>query len=63
ERLLRCSRDNWCIINDGTAAATIVMGVSGRVSELVEIRPVLRDQVPFIRRFSGGGTVIVDHGT
>ncbi|KAL5230376.1 hypothetical protein ABZP36_029152 [Zizania latifolia] len=63
ERLLRCTGDNWCIINDGTAPATIVMGVSGRVSELVEIQPVLRDQVPVIRRFSGGGTVIVDQGT
>ena len=29
ERLLRCTPDNWCIINDGTAPATIVMGVSG----------------------------------
>jgi lipoate-protein ligase A len=34
-----------------------------RVSELVEIQPVLRDQVPVVRRFSGGGTVIVDEGT
>lgn len=29
ERLLRRTGDNWCIINDGTAPATIVMGVSG----------------------------------
>jgi len=29
EQLLRCTPDNWCIINDGTAPATIVMGVSG----------------------------------
>uniref|UniRef100_A0A0D9X863 BPL/LPL catalytic domain-containing protein n=1 Tax=Leersia perrieri TaxID=77586 RepID=A0A0D9X863_9ORYZ len=63
ERLLRCTGDNWCIINDGTAPATIVMGVSGKVSELVEIQPVLQDKVPVIRRFSGGGTVIVDQGT
>jgi len=63
ERLLRRTEDNWCIINDSTALPTIVMGVSGRVSELVEIEPVLRDRVPVIRRFSGGGTVIVDQGT
>ncbi|KAK9271522.1 hypothetical protein L1049_001882 [Liquidambar formosana] len=43
ERLLRTSSDNWCIINDGTNAPAIVMGMSGR--------------------FTGGGTVIVDHGT
>ncbi|KAJ1295875.1 hypothetical protein BS78_01G256500 [Paspalum vaginatum] len=63
EWLLRRSEDNWCLINDGTAPPTIVMGMSGRVSELVEIQPVLRDQVPIVRRFSGGGTVIVDQGT
>ncbi|XP_062195624.1 uncharacterized protein LOC133898852 [Phragmites australis] len=63
ERLLRRTGDNWCVINHGTAPPTIVMGVSGRVSELVEIEPVLRDQVPVVRRFSGGGTVIIDQGT
>jgi lipoate-protein ligase A len=31
--------------------------------ELVEIEPVLRDRMPVVRRFSGGGTVIVDQGT
>ncbi|XP_038698515.1 uncharacterized protein LOC119996076 isoform X2 [Tripterygium wilfordii] len=39
------------------------MGISGKPSELLEIRHVLRDQVPVIRRFTGGGTVIVDNGT
>lgn len=29
ERLLRTSSDNWCILNDGTTAPTIVMGISG----------------------------------
>uniref|UniRef100_A0A6V7QQS3 BPL/LPL catalytic domain-containing protein n=1 Tax=Ananas comosus var. bracteatus TaxID=296719 RepID=A0A6V7QQS3_ANACO len=63
EKLLRSSSENWCIINDGTKQPTIVMGVSGRPSELVNINSVLRDQIPVIRRFSGGGTVIVDNGT
>ncbi|XVF11905.1 hypothetical protein REPUB_Repub08aG0068300 [Reevesia pubescens] len=62
ERLLRTSSENWCIINDGTTHPTIVMGVSGKPAELLEIESVLRDQVPVIRRFTGGGTVIVDHG-
>ncbi|KAF2299438.1 hypothetical protein GH714_031951 [Hevea brasiliensis] len=39
------------------------MGISGKPSELIEIGPVLRDHVPVIKRFSGGGTVIVDSGT
>ncbi|KAA8521143.1 hypothetical protein F0562_011816 [Nyssa sinensis] len=63
EKLLRTSSDNWCIINDGTNAATIVMGMSGKPSELLELGHVLQDQIPVIRRFTGGGTVIVDHGT
>ncbi|KAH6801518.1 Biotin/lipoate A/B protein ligase family [Perilla frutescens var. hirtella] len=63
ERLLRTSSDNWCIINDGTTRPTIVMGISGKPKELLDTDAVLRDEIPVIRRFSGGGTVIVDQGT
>lgn len=63
ERLLRTSLENWCVINDGTDKRNIVMGISGKPAELVEISPVLEDKIPVIRRFTGGGTVIVDHGT
>ncbi|KAL7601152.1 uncharacterized protein LOC111909730 [Lactuca sativa] len=63
ECLLRTSSDNWCIINDGTDKPNIVMGISGKPSELVEITPVIQDKIPVIRRFTGGGTVIVDDGT
>ncbi|GFP99354.1 lipoate-protein ligase lplj [Phtheirospermum japonicum] len=63
EKLLRTTSDNWCIINDGTIDPTIVMGISGKPKELVEIESVLRDDIPVIRRFTGGGTVIVDQGT
>ncbi|KAE8693158.1 MYB110 protein [Hibiscus syriacus] len=44
EQLLRTSSENWCIINDGTNDPTIVMGVSGKPAELLEIESVLRDQ-------------------
>ncbi|XP_056691156.1 uncharacterized protein [Spinacia oleracea] len=32
-------------------------------AELVDVKSVLRDKISVIRRFTGGGTVIVDHGT
>jgi lipoate-protein ligase A len=41
----------------------LVLRDGRRVSELVNIQLVLRDKVPIVRRFSGGGTVIVDQGT
>ncbi|CAI9768072.1 unnamed protein product [Fraxinus pennsylvanica] len=55
DRLLRKSSDNWCIINDGTYDLTIVMGISGKHVELLEIDSVLQDEIPVIRRFTGGG--------
>ena len=32
-------------------------------AELLEIESVLCDQIPVVRRFTGGGTVLVDPGT
>ncbi|KAF3449071.1 hypothetical protein FNV43_RR09795 [Rhamnella rubrinervis] len=63
EELLRTSSVNWCIVNDGTNEPAIVMGVSGVPRELLEIGPVLRDGIHVIRRFTGGGTIVVDSGT
>ncbi|KAL0898387.1 hypothetical protein Bca101_082348 [Brassica carinata] len=63
ERLLRSSSDNWCIVNDGTNLPNIVMGLSGKPCELVELESVIRDRIPVIKRFTGGGTVIVDENT
>ncbi|XP_021745721.1 putative lipoate-protein ligase A [Chenopodium quinoa] len=63
EKLLRTSPENWCIINDGTPDPTVVMGISGKAAELLDVNSVLRDKISVIKRFTGGGTVIVDHGT
>lgn len=62
EALLRHSTDNWCLINEGSPL-TIVMGISGKEEELVDCSKAAHDGVPLIKRFSGGGTVIVDENT
>lgn len=59
EALLRTDNRNWCIINEGSPPA-IVMGVSGKPEELVHLD---KANIPIIKRFSGGGTVVVDHNT
>ena len=62
EALLRTSEDNWCIINRNSPPA-IVMGISGKVAELVDVEKAEKASIGIIRRFSGGGTVVVDPQT
>lgn len=62
EALLRTDDRNWCLINQGSSRA-IVMGISGKPEELLHLERVGQDQIPVIKRFSGGGTVIVDDNT
>jgi lipoate-protein ligase A len=53
----------WCLINSGPPAPTIITGLSGKVPELVDIDAAKRDNISVIRRFTGGGTVVVDENT
>jgi lipoate-protein ligase A len=62
EYLLRDTQDNICIINHGSSPA-IVMGISGKLEELVHIDKASDLNIPIIKRFSGGGTVVVDEDT
>jgi lipoate-protein ligase A len=39
------------------------MGISGQPEVLLNLEKVKQDKIPLIRRFSGGGTVIVDEDT
>jgi lipoate---protein ligase len=39
------------------------MGISGKPETLIDIDSVKNAQIPVIKRFSGGGTVIVDENT
>lgn len=61
EALLRADDRFWCLINRGTSPA-IVMGISGKVEE-IDLECARRHDLPIIRRFSGGGTVVVDQDT
>lgn len=62
EALLRQDTRNFCLINEGSPPA-IVMGISGQVDELIDVAKARSLNIPIIKRFSGGGTVIVDEET
>lgn len=62
EALLRTDGGNWCLINQGTTPA-IVMGISGKPEKWIHPAFFERKPFPLIRRFSGGGTVVVDKHT
>lgn len=62
ESLLRDDDRSFMIINVGSPRS-IVMGISGKPELLLNLSKVREDRIPVIRRFSGGGTVIVDENT
>lgn len=62
EALVRADDRNWIILNLGTAPA-IVMGISGKQEQLINQKKFKHAPIPIIRRFSGGGTVVVDEHT
>lgn len=62
EALLRLDTCNYCIINEGSPPS-IVMGISGKADELIDQKKLGQTPIPVIKRFSGGGTVVVDQET
>lgn len=62
EHLLRTDRRNFCIVNYGSTPA-IVMGISGKPAELIDREKTQKYNLPIIKRFSGGGTVVIDEDT
>ncbi len=62
EALMRTNQEPFCLINKGSCPA-IVMGISGKSQELIDELHYAQNPVPIIRRFSGGGCVVVDHST
>lgn len=62
EKLLREDTRNFCILNEGSTPA-IVMGISGKPHELIDAEKASELGFPVIKRFSGGGTVVIDENT
>lgn len=58
EAFLRLDDRPLIFINEGTSTPAIVMGISQKPELVVE-----KTTLPLIRRFSGGGTVVVDENT
>lgn len=63
EALFRGHPENWFVINDGVAQPAIVLGISGKPHEMVHLDAAKALNVPLIRRFTGGGTVVVDENS
>jgi lipoate-protein ligase A len=68
EVLLRHTGKNWFLINRGMSDVSIVMGFGGKPLELIDIDRVQASaaqgkNIKVIRRYTGGGTVIVDDKT
>ncbi len=62
EALLRADKHCYGILNTGSSPA-IVLGISGKPDELVHHEQAEKQKLPLIRRFSGGGCVVVDPAT
>lgn len=62
EALLRADDREFCLVNTGVSPA-IVMGISGQPETLLNLRLLSENPLPVIKRYSGGGTVIVDPDT
>lgn len=62
EALLRNDDRNWCILQDGVPPS-IVMGISGKPENLIDLERLDSNPIPLIKRYSGGGTVVVDQNT
>ncbi len=59
EALLRLHEGNWCILNIGSAKAVVLGSSKKREEDLLFASPHL----PVVKRFSGGGSVLVDENT
>ena len=60
EALFRADKGNYCLINRKSTPA-LVMGLSTKIEEVIHLDQL--GSIPVWRRFSGGGTVVIDEET
>eukprot|EP00002_Diphylleia_rotans_P000779 TRINITY_DN10409_c0_g1_i1.p1 TRINITY_DN10409_c0_g1~~TRINITY_DN10409_c0_g1_i1.p1 ORF type:complete len:269 (-),score=39.92 TRINITY_DN10409_c0_g1_i1:88-894(-) len=60
EALLRTDTRNVLLLSRNLPARSVVVGIGGRVSQVAHSHHCKADSVPLIRRFTGGGTVLLD---
>mmetsp|Transcript_17579 Transcript_17579/g.27383 ORF Transcript_17579/g.27383 Transcript_17579/m.27383 type:complete len:334 (+) Transcript_17579:212-1213(+) len=58
---IRIIDDNIANSSPRYQSCAIVLGLGGKPEQLVNLNETKRDNVLMIKRFSGGGTVVVDH--
>lgn len=65
EVLLRRSTSNYFVLNRDLRAedAAVVLGFSGKIGELVDVDHMMKNPIGLVRRYTGGGTVVVDKST
>lgn len=47
-------------MNRGSQRPTVVMGIGGKTEKLIDISLVKQRGIQVVRRFTGGGTVVID---
>jgi lipoate-protein ligase A len=59
------SRPNvaYFLLNEGTPKKCVVMGSGGNAEEVLHMDHIRQDKFPVVRRFTGGGTVVVSPKT
>ena len=60
---MRHEPGNWCLITAlPPQQPTVVVGLGGKPERLLNAEEVKKRPVPVVRRFTGGGTVVVNGG-